>query len=419
MASLPVQVLFGIYLGVLTGIIPAVVAWVLGFTFKYITGVTIPGFGVVVLGVALAGVNGGLLALTDPTITDAPNSVALTVAVLVVLMLTLYAHAKGDQMGATFPRRLSIRDLRDRTLSRDVVELVGGRRQVRITVAGEVGDVEGYPPLPPDLRAEIGSGEWAFPSDLPIAELETRLADTLRTEFDLAAVSVRIDERGHASVDAAAPESGVSKRVPSGKRAVSVGALLPTGLARGDVVALALMDDPGGNAGARETWIEGTVVSAGSAPARAKSDAAPGGGTATDGGEPDSPPQPRAPTTDGGEGRLTVAVDRDDARRLLRTDRARVLVRSRGTRHEFELIALLRRAGKRFRRVHVGESSPLAGSTLGDAGLREAYGVVALAVRSDGTWTIAPRGTTRLAGGDDLIVVGARDGLDRLAGAIG
>jgi len=63
MASLPVEVLFGIYLGLLTGIVPAFVSGALGFAFKYLTGVTLPGLGVVVLAVAIAGINGGLMGL--------------------------------------------------------------------------------------------------------------------------------------------------------------------------------------------------------------------------------------------------------------------------------------------------------------------------------------------------------------------
>lgn len=412
MASLPIQVLFGIYLGVLTGIVPAIIAWTLGFGFKYLTGVTVPGFAVVVLGVAIAGINGGMLALIDPTITNAPDSVALTVALLVVLMLTFYAHAKGDEMGATFPRRLSLKGLRERTLSSDVVERVGGRGQVRITVAGGVGDMEGYPPLPADLRAEISDGEWTFPADLPLAGLETRLADTLRTEHDLAEVSVRIDEQGRASIDAAPPASGVSKRVPPGKRAVSIDALLPTGTARGDVVALSIEGE-----GVEAEEIEGTVVSA-----RSYADEAPT--TATDGGtqeaanEPGRPGQPRAPTTDGGEGRVTVAVDRGEAVRLLRAERARVHVRSRGQRREFELLSLLRRAGKRVARVSVGADSEFAGSTVGDAAFRETHGVVVLAVRSDGSWTVAPDGRVRVDAGDELFAVGSRDAIERFAGAV-
>ena len=214
MASVPVEVVLGIYLGVLTGIIPALVSWALGFVFKYVTGVTVPAFGVVVLAVAIAGVNGGLMALNDPTFTRSSNQIRLSVALIVVLMLSLYAHNAGDKMGVEFPRKLSLRKLTDRTLSTDVVELVGGRGQVDVRVSGDVGDMEGYPSVPADLRREIR--EWAatFPADVPVVELEGRVADRLRTEFDLADVAVTLDERARATVSAAPPLGGLSKRVP-------------------------------------------------------------------------------------------------------------------------------------------------------------------------------------------------------------
>ena len=141
--ALPFDILLGIYLGVLTGIIPALIAGTLGFVFKYFTNVTIPGLGVVVLALGIAGVNGGLMALNDENIHASENAVAMLTAIIVVLMLALYAHSQGDKLGANAPRRLSLRSLRDRTLNTDVVELVGGRNQVRITVSGEVGDIEG------------------------------------------------------------------------------------------------------------------------------------------------------------------------------------------------------------------------------------------------------------------------------------
>ena len=205
MASLPVEILLGIYLGLLVGVIPALVSWALGFTFKYFTGVTIPGFGVVILAIALAGVSGGLLALADRSITSAPNAERVVTAIVIVGMASLYAHSKGDQMGATFPKRLSLKQLRDKKLSTDVVELVAGRNEVRIRVVGEVADMEGYPPLAEPLRAEIRGGEWTFPVDLTIGELESRLEDRLKTEFDLGDVSVSIDEQGRATVVAAPP----------------------------------------------------------------------------------------------------------------------------------------------------------------------------------------------------------------------
>lgn len=47
MASLPVGFRFGLSFGLLTGIVPAFVSGALEFAFRYLTGVTLPGFGVV------------------------------------------------------------------------------------------------------------------------------------------------------------------------------------------------------------------------------------------------------------------------------------------------------------------------------------------------------------------------------------
>ncbi|RBI63727.1 potassium transporter TrkA [halophilic archaeon] len=406
--SLPVELLLGLYLGALTGVVPALVAWGLGFAFRYVTGVTLPGFAVVVLGVAIAGVQGGLLGLIDPSVVNSPAAV---VALVVVMMAVQYSHAKGDAMGATFPRRVDLRRLAPGRLSADVVERVGDFGQVRVRVAGEVGDVEGHPPLPEDLRTAIREGEWTFPADLPLSELETRLADRLRTDYDLEDVAVSIDSRGRASVAAAPPAGSLSRRVPAGQRAVSVPALVPTGLARGDEVVLSLPD--------RE--LAGTVVSARSdGVAPAEDDGETGTAPTTDDGTaadvPDAPA--RTPTTTGGEGRVTVAVPRTDATAVLDCPDVAVRVRSRGTRREYELQGLLRRAGNRFRKLAVRAGGPLDGTTLGDAGVRERYDVAVLAVRRSGEWTVAPRGPTALSAGDELFAVGPRSALDRFAEAV-
>ncbi|EMA68559.1 potassium channel family protein [Halorubrum distributum] len=414
--SLPVEIVFGVYLGVITGIVPALVAGTLGFVFKYVTDVTIPGLGVVVLSLAIAGVNGGLLALNDETIRSSERAPAILTAIVVVLMLSMYAHAQGDRLGASVPKRISLRQLRDRTLSTDVIELVGGRGRVSVEVAGEVNDMEGYPPLPADTRRAILDGDWTFPADLPLAELEDRFAERLQTELDLADVAVRIDERARATVAAAPPTGALSKRVPAGKRAVSVSALVPTGIARGDVVRVITsdLDAEGAVIAARSSGKPEPGAAAAAKPAPAGDD--PDEDARTDGGEETvaAPPAATAPTTTGGEGRVTLALDRSEATALLRADRGRVLVLSRGTRREYELTALLRRAGKRFRRVSVVAGGPLDGHTIGEAEVREAYDVAVLAARHE-SWTIAPDGSQSLSAGDDLFVVGSRDALDRFA----
>jgi hypothetical protein len=390
MAAFPVEVLFGIYLGLLTGIIPATVAWAFGFVFKYVTGVTVPAFGVVVLAVAIAGVNGGLLALNDPTFTQSANQIRLTVAVVVVLMLSLYAHSAGDRMGAEFPRKLSLRKLTERTLSTDVVELVGGRGRVTVTVTGDVGDVEGYPPVPDDLRREIREWSGSFPADVPVVELESRVTDRLRTDFDLADVAVTLDERARATVSAAPPLGGLSKRVPAGKRGVSVRATIPTGTARGDEVSLTTPNRS----------YRGSVLSLRSDAAREAADASAAEAETT------TPAAPARPVADGGDGRLTVAVDAGGAESLLGSTVTRLSVRSRGTRREYELLSLLRQAGNRIRKVTVAPDAPITGSTIGGAAVFDTYGVTVLAVHHENHWQFAPSGTQPLAAGDALFVVG-------------
>lgn len=404
MASIPVEILYGVYLGVLLGIIPVLVSWALGFLFKYITGVTVPGLGVVTLAALVAGASGGLLALGDPTLIASENRIRLTVALMVVLMAALYAHAMGDKLGADLPRRVTLRALAERTLSADVVELVGTRGQVRVQVVGEVGDVEGYPALPPEVRAEIRDQSEAFPADLPLVEIERRFAETLRTDHDLAEVSVRLDERARATVSAAPPVGALSKRVGTGRRAVSVRALAPAGIDVGDEVRLVTGEER------HDATVLGVRSTAGADDPKptALDPVADGAGTA-----------PAAVHTPGGEALVTVAVEPSVVRPLLRADVDRLAVRSRGTRREFELVSLLRRGGKVVRAVVVGSEGPLDGATIGDVAVRDEFGVAVLVVRGgDGARRVAPRGDHRIVAGDELLVAGERDAVDRFKEAV-
>ena len=66
MAALPVEILSEIHLGVLTSLVPALIAWLLGFGFNYSTDITVPGPGAGGPVVVITGPNGGLFALADP-----------------------------------------------------------------------------------------------------------------------------------------------------------------------------------------------------------------------------------------------------------------------------------------------------------------------------------------------------------------
>lgn len=401
MSSLVVEILLGLYLGLLTGIVPAVVAGGLGFVFKYITGVTVPGLGVVALAVAIAGVSGGLLGLLDPAVVASPR---LVVALVVVMMLSLYAHSQGDRLGTRLPRRFSLRDLGSRTLSTDAIITVGGFGRVEIVPIGDVTDIEGYPPLPGDLRDAIAAERWTFPADVPIEELERRVEERLVAAHQLADVDVSIDDAGRARIAAAPPMGSLSRRVPAGQQAVSIDALIPTGMARGERVNLIVGD----------RTIEGTVLSARSDPGSAP--------IVADGGEtlPDIAAQ-AAPTTTGGEGRITVATSPTDAEYLLGNDRARVVVLPRGGSLEYDTVSALREAGNRFRRLTVGYG--VAATTVGR--LETDTGATILALRHDerpkpssGAWMIAPDDDRTVVVGDELIAVGRPSAIEAIEGVL-
>jgi hypothetical protein len=391
----------GVYLGLLAGIFPAVVAFTLGFTFRYLTGVSVPGLGVVVLAGALAGISGGLLGLLEEQVAQSSAGMA---AFLIVLMLSLWAHSQGDKLGAAVPRQFTLSGLRQAGLSADILERVDSYGQIRIKPIGSVEDIEGYPPLTEETRESIRADAWKFPADLSIAELETRLTEKLLDEYDLSEVSISINAEGLADISAAPGTAGLSRRVPSGKRAASIRTLLPTGLAIGDRVEVDLPDSP----------VTGEVVSARTAGTESKSttETAETAGTEPkpDGGTAEKPA--RAPTTDGGDGSETVALSADDARRLIREDFAKIVVQSRGKSRDYEALDILQRDGNQFELVTVTDGGSFDGVTIGESAVRDRFGVAILAIRRRTERIVAPRGSRRLEAGDELIVTGKPDAID-------
>lgn len=396
----------GMYVGVLTGVFTGFLSFLLAFGFQYVAGVKLSDRVGLFIGLGVVGLQGSRL-YRDP---DFLRSPAILSALLVVMLLTLFAHQKGVDLGKRLPKGTLTRRLWKRTLSSDAIERIGRFGQVRVRITGEVDDVEGYPPLPDRLRTEIAEGSWTFPADLPLAELESRLADRLRSEYELAAVRVGIDADGRATVAAAPLSGGLSRRIPPDRRGVSVDATLPAGLARGDEVELAV----------GEEWIRGSVVSAMERKPEAERADAPETTDREDETDRSSPDEAgRTDTastgTPGGEGRATVAIPSEQIETVVDGDVRGLLARSRGGGPEFELVTLLRRGGEHFRKLTVRPGSDGDGMRLADMDLRREYGVDVLALRRADGWTFAPAGATALRAEDDLFAVGPQTGLAALA----
>ncbi|ADB59242.1 hypothetical protein Htur_0341 [Haloterrigena turkmenica DSM 5511] len=306
------------------------------------------------------------------------QAVRIATALFVTGVIAAYAGSLGWRLATELPRKTSLPVERGRTLSGDAIDAVDVMGQVTIRASGEVRAFEGYPPLDPDLRAALEDGAWRLPADLPLAELETRLEDRLQTTYDLEAASVAVDGRGWATITAAPPSNGIARQVPKGWRAVSVPALLPTGLAPGDDV-LAMTD---------LTTVAGTVLSTTvrggkglradgghtrGTPAADSSTAIDDRPTGTETGEA---ARPSATAVRGGEGQVTVAVPTTDAETLLEADRARIVVEPGETTHEFDAVSLLERDGTAIRKVTLTE--PILEALDNDA-----LGLEVFAVRRD------------------------------------
>jgi len=402
MISLPVEVLVGISFGILIGIVPAFAIGAVGFGLAHYGDRRLPHAAVVGAALPAAAVNGYLIGVVDAGAVQVPR---YAVGSLVVVILALYADSQGRALAADAPRSTELTTVRERTLSGAAIDAVDATGQVTISAAGDVRDVDGHPPLAPDVRAALESGSWRLPSDLPLSELERRLEARLRTEHDLADVSVSIDGRGRASVAAAPPSKELARRIPDGWRAVSVQATLPTGLAPGDEVAV---ETAAGTA-------DGVVVGA-----TANDDRGPDEGAPSVPGDSDTAVHDatgairQLGATDGGRGRLTVAVPTADAGAVLAGERGRVVVEPRGARHDFEALSLLEEAGTVVRSVFVDEGVRSA--------LSDADGVHLLGVRgtdSDGDgpseWAFDPDGATPEAG-SEAFVAGERSVLEEIAG---
>ncbi len=69
--------------------------------------------------------------------------------------------------------------------------------------------------------------------------------------------------------------------------------------------------------------------------------------------------------------------------------------------------------------VFVPARSPIAGLTLAEAALRDRYGVVVIAIWSDGELTVAPRGELEITPRAVLLIVGEHQALEDVATAVG
>lgn len=269
----------------------------------------------------------------------------------------------GDRVATDAFAALGVREL-DTDVTR-VVRTLG--RVTAVGLPAEIGNMAGYDPVRPDLKAELAGKTLLFPRRLTVAELHDRLVTRLKQDYRVGHVDLELTDGGvveHLSIGARV--AGVGPTLAPGTVACTVRADPAAGASPGDVVQV-WRTDPGPK----------RVLTA----------------------------ELRATAEDA----ATIAVDAAEATVLDADTTYRLVTLPAEPRAEREFAAALRAADETMGVATVEPNSPLAGGTIDDAQ------VTVVAVRpANGPVEAIPRRTRTLIAGDVLYVVARPEDLRRL-----
>lgn len=404
MFELTTAIVVAVAFGLLLGVGPAVILAGLSGGLAHLD-YAVPRVAVAIAALVLAGLNGYAVGVTDAAAFSSDDTIAISalsilVTCFVVVVLALYAHSLAKAAVDDLPFDVARPVRRERGLSAEATDAVDSTGWVAIRTAGAVRDIDGPPPLGPDLQTTLEEGTWRLPADLPLSALESRLEARLRTTHDLAAVSVSVDERGRATIAAAPPSNAVPSRIPDGCRTVTVWALLPTGLAPGDEVAVYPESET--------VAVVGRVVDVDATDEPTRETVAEDRSARSS--------RPAAVETPGGRGRVTVAVSTPDASVVLESDCVRIVALSGESPADVSAFDVLERAGQSVRSLPAGRLRTALASDAVDATLEDVRVLggwtnengghsTETVARTDPTLVIEPDLST-LESDDDVFVIG-------------
>ena len=272
----------------------------------------------------------------------------------------------GDLLGSRFAEvsRLPSR------LDTEVSQLVKAKgRVLRVTLPEEIGDIDGYDPVPPETKTNLAGETLLFPRRITQAELRTRIVDRLKNDYDVGHVDVDLDETGSVQYLAV------------GSRAAGIGPTIDPGS-----VAIAIRADPAYAASPGdhvEVWRPGetpTRIARGELRAAVKDV-------------------------------VTIVVDAEDAAALAPEGPYKLVTTGARPNVDREFASLLRSADETMSAITIETGSSLVGST--PAGLK----VTIAAIRGAEDVDALPTRSRIFAPGDVIYAVGRPDRLRKLEAA--
>lgn len=352
---------------VVLGLVAAAVTMGASFLYRLRARAELPDSVALLLGLGSATAGLGTQHIFVQFVGGTPDVLGVPAAAGNVLVLAVagVAAVAGNQLGL---RLATSAWARERSWHLDVSPLVRVTgRAASVTLPDEIGDVDGYDPVPQEVKEALAGETLDFPRGLTVAQLEEQLALRIQDEHEV----------GY--VDAEVTRDGDVPYLALGHRPAGIGPTLPPGSA-----AVALRADPPLSATAGDTvqiWR--------------------------------THPEPERVAT--GELRAavddvaTVAVDEEAAGRLDPTDEHRLVTLPGDENPERDLAAALRRADETLGVLAVDAGGPLEGRTLGS------LEVAVIAVEAaDGTVETIPSRDRPLAAGEVAYVLGRPEALRRL-----
>lgn len=321
--------------------------------------------------IALGEVIGGDLGALDI------QTALLNVATFVAAALTASAGGRaGDRLGESV-LTLSGTGKGERDVSA-IVRSVGRGIVVHLPDApDDIGDIEGYDPVDPEVKAKLAGKTLVFPRRLTVEELRDRFVARLVSDYGVGHVDVELSEEGEVEYLAlGSRQAGLGPTLPPETAAVAVRADPAPAVSPGDVVQVWSTDEPA----------DGAI---------------------------DEPKRVATAEVRGATGDVvTLAVDVDDTGRLDSDSTYRLVTLPVEPRADREFAAVLRAAEETMGAVTVAEDSALDGTPVGG------LDVAVVAVRGDetGVETIPSRSRI-LAAGETIYVVARPETIRRLEAA--
>lgn len=307
----------------------------------------------------------GQVILDDTALFELEAVVFNTVAFLTAGLAAAAGGRVGDQLTVQFGAFTGSKELEGEVSK--VVQTMG--RRIAVTIPETVEDIDGYEPVPEDVKTELANKTFLFPRRLTVADLRDRLVDRLKDDYQVGYVDVDLAEDGTVEYFAVGQRiPGLGPTLGPGQAATVVTADPPQAASPGDLV---------------QVW-------------HPAGDAEPAKRIAT------------AEVRGIADDVVTLVLDEQEAREIAGGS-YRLITLPAEPRAEREFAGLLRAADETMAAVTVEPESMVDDRTVGD------LDVTIVAIKpTDGAVEAIPSKRRVLAGGETLYVVARPDRVRRL-----